>query len=217
VDGPEVRRRIPDLILLVALVVGGVYAWRSAHERARLQGDYERLALATGDFPITDPTRAHFRALETGEPLHFAWRVYVPASSSMIIRSRSGMSAVNAGPSPAEFIARVRFREDEQGNWSVYQAFHGGSSRGSLGGKELNRLLREHAGKLLLEQLGAKSTATVGPDGPAVLLRLTLPEDMQAEARKSLPAYEQPRFLPDLFLLEIGPEKPKPSPPPAGP
>jgi hypothetical protein len=216
VDGPEVKYRIPDLVLLVLLVLGGLLAWQSARERARLERDYERLVRATGDLPISDPTRAHFRALETGEPLHFAWRVYLPANYPVKLRSREGEMGSGVSSSPEEFIARVRLREDHQGNWSIYQAFHGGSSRGSLGGKELNDLLRRSAGKILVEQLGAKATATVEPNGSAVLLRLSLPEDIQTEARTSLPTYEQSRFIPDLFVLEFGPEKPKLAPPPTG-
>jgi hypothetical protein len=216
VDGPEVRRRVPDLLLSVVLIVGCVLAWQSARERACLTSDYERLVRATGDLPITDPTRAHFRALETGDPLHFAWRIYLPANYTAKWRSRESGMGSGISTSPQEFIARVRLREDEEGNWSVYQAFHGGSSRGSLGGKVLNDLLRRSADKLLVEQLGAKATATVGPDESAVLLRLSLPKEMQAEAGRTLPPHEQSRFIPDLFLLEFGPEKPKPAPPPPG-
>jgi hypothetical protein len=216
VDGPEVRRRIPDLILLVALVVGGVFAWRSARERARLTVDYDRLARATGELPITDPAKAHFRALETGEPLHFAWRIYLPPNYGMILRSRTGSWNNFSSASSQDFIARVRFRQDEEGDWNVYQVFHGGSSRGGLGGEELAGLLRGRTDKIVVEQLGAKEIATIEPNGSAVLLRLTLPEDLQAEARKSLPEYEQKQFIPDLFRLEIGPEKPKSAPPPPG-
>jgi len=208
--------RIPDLLLLVALIVGAGFAWQSARERARLTTDFERLVRATGDLPISDPTKAHFRAMETGQPLHFAWRVYLPANYAVKLRSREGGLSHGVSSSPEEFIARVRLREDEQGNWSVYEAFRGGSFRGSLGGKELNDLLRKSADKILVEQLGAKATATIEPNGSAVLLRLSLPEEIQAEARRTLPHYEQSRFIPDLFVLELGPEKPKPAPQPPG-
>jgi hypothetical protein len=215
VDGPEVKYRIPDLILMVALVVGGVLAWQSARERARLKVDYERLVRATGDLPISDPTKAHFRALETGEPLHFAWRVYLPPNYSMIVRSNGGTGNYS-GSGSQDLIARVRFRPDDAGNWEVFRIFAGSSSRGKFCGKELAGLLKGRTDKILVEQLGAKEIAMVEPKGSAVVLRLTLPEAMQAEARKTLPEYEQHRFIPDLFRLEIGPEKPKPAPPPPG-
>jgi hypothetical protein len=209
------KYRIPDLMLLVALIVGGGFAWQTARERARLAVDHERLVRATGNLPISDPTKAHFLALDTGEPLHFAWRVYLPANYPVKFRNREGAMGTGVGPNPQEFIARVRLREDHQGSWSIYQAFFGGSSREGLGSKQLSDLLRRGADKILVEQLGAKATATIEANESAVLLRLRLPEDMQAEARRSLPKYEQSRYIPDLFVLEFGPEKANPSPPPS--
>jgi hypothetical protein len=64
---------------------------------------------------------------------------------------------------------------------------------------------------LRVEQLGSKDIATIDPDGSATLLRLTIPDDLQAEARKTLSPHSQGEFNPTLFTLEIGPKKPKPS------
>lgn len=75
-------RRLPDLILILALMVGGVVAWKADRERGRLAAEHARLARMTGDLPIIDPARVHLLALETGEPLHQAWRIYLPPIAS---------------------------------------------------------------------------------------------------------------------------------------
>jgi hypothetical protein len=211
--GRAMKRRAADLFLLLVFLIGGVWAWTSGRERGRLEADYRRLTRATGDLPIADPTKVHFRAIETGEPLHFAWRVYLPPNYQFFMRTRTGSMSSSTASDSREYIARVRFREDD-GILNVYEHFSGSSSRGSFGDRSLAGLLHGRWEKVLVEQLGAPNLATVEPDGSAVLLRLTLPEDMQAEARKTLDPYTLEKFIPVLFEMEIGPETPKPSPVP---
>jgi hypothetical protein len=43
------------------------------------------------------------------------------------------------------------------------------------------------------------------------LLRLILPEELQAEGRKTLSEYEKSRWIPVLYTFEIGRPKPKPA------
>src|SRR6478609_5418149 len=113
-------RKAIDLILIAAIAVGGFYAWRSGSERMRLRATQERLARKAGDLALNDPTRAHFLALPTGEPLHFAWRVYFPAGSSITILDRNGGSSSLGIGSAEQFIARVRIREDDNGQLFLY-------------------------------------------------------------------------------------------------
>jgi hypothetical protein len=70
--------------------------------------------------------------------------------------------------------------------------------------------MRDRWGRIRVEQLGAAGLATLGPNQPAVLLRLTLPDDVQAEARKKLSRSVQKQFVPLLFELHLGPTAPKP-------
>src|SRR5262245_29325744 len=142
------RRNVIDLVLLAVVLAGGALAWRAGHERARLAAHHDRLVAAAGELPADDPTLIYLKALDTGDPLHFAWRVHLPARTHLEVRSRTGngwSGSSWSGSDPTDFIARVRFREDEQGVVNVYTKFDDGSSRSGIGGPGLARLLRERA------------------------------------------------------------------------
>ncbi len=198
------KHRLLDLILLIAALIGGYFAWQTGQERSRLEGQYERLSRKTGDLRITDPLRVHVLALDTGDPLHFAWRVYLPANYQANLQ-RTGGSSSSWSSDPQEFIARVRFLEDEQGVLNVYTSFKGGSSRASVGGPELAELLRGRWEEIQVEQLGAVEMAAIAPDQSARLLRLTLPETLEQEALEKLPARDLKRQVPVLFDWELSP------------
>jgi hypothetical protein len=204
-------RKVIDGFLLLAALVGGFLVWQTGRERARLQVDYKRLVRATGDLTISDPSKVHVLALETGEPLHFAWRVFLPVNYKLIHRSRSGVGGTSTSSTSLEFIARVRLREDADGFLDLYQHFAGGASRGRFGDKALAELLRGRFEKVLVEQLGAPELCTIDPDAPLVLLRLRLPAEMQAEAHEKLSVSERDQYIPVLFDVEFGPEAVKPS------
>jgi hypothetical protein len=203
-------KRLVDVLLIVVLAVGGVLAWNASRERSRLEAEYRGLRLATGELPISDPAKAHILALETGEPLHFAWRIYLPPNYQVIRRDNLGSSGTSSSSQSVEFIARVRIREDGKGGLEIYQSFSGGSSRGGFADRTLAELLRGREGTLIAEQLGAKEVATLGPDEPATLLRLSLPGEMEAEERAKLSPYLFEKDLfPVIFELKLGPDAPK--------
>ena len=60
--GESMKHRVVDLLLIVAFLVGGVWAWTSGRERGRLQADHDRLIGKMGDLPIGDPTLLHVLA-----------------------------------------------------------------------------------------------------------------------------------------------------------
>src|SRR5689334_110913 len=113
------RPRALDLILLLVILPGGFLAWQSGRQRKRLEDRYERMVRVAGDLAIADPTKVYIRALDMGEPLHFAWRVYLPPNYTLVVRNLTGNGSSGSSTSwslnPVEFIARVRFRKDEQG------------------------------------------------------------------------------------------------------
>ncbi|CAN5899146.1 hypothetical protein BH23PLA1_BH23PLA1_08550 [soil metagenome] len=204
------KHRAFDLILLVAALIGGFLAWQTGRERSRLEVQYAQLSRKVGDLPITDPSRVHVRALETGDPMHFAWRVYLPPNFNANLRHNAGGSSSAWSSDASELIARIRFREDEQNQLQVYTQFSGGSSRFGLGSPELAELLRGRWDELRVEQLGAPEMAAVAQDRSAVLLRLTMPEDMERNAREKLPAWDLEHQVPVLFEWELNPKTSNP-------
>ncbi len=207
--GRDVKQRVLDWFLLVVVLWGGFLAWQSGRERSRLTQLHARLARKTGDLLIADPTMVNLQALATGEPLHFAWRVYFPPNYKQTLSGSTGGFGVSSSGQPSEFIARVRLRQDDQGVLQVYTHFANGSSRSSIGDQKLAEVFRGRWDKIRVEQLGAPELALVKPDQHAVLLRLTLPDDLQDQARKNLSAVNQKRVSPVLFELDLGP---KPAP-----
>jgi hypothetical protein len=199
-----------DLLLLIVVLGGGVLAWQTGRERSRLEGNYQRLVRKTGDLAIKDASRVYLRSIETGEALHFAWRVYFPRNYKQVLRLSSGGVSTSWSSASSEFIARVRFRQDEQGVLQVYTHFSSGSDRMSLGDKTLTELLRDRWDKIKVEQLEEADLAATGPDQSAVLLRLTLLDDLQPEARKKLSPDALRHCLPVLFELDLGPEASNP-------
>ncbi len=202
--------RVIDGILLAAALVGVWFAWETARERSRLEQTHARLLAITGDLPIGDPTRVHVRAVETGEPLHFTWRIYIPGNCPVRIRSSNGGFSSAGSNSPEDFLGRVRFREIPDGQTELYTHFSHGSSRSTQFDPTLTKLLHGRSDEIRVEQLGSQGLAVLDPDKPVVLLRLTLPEDLQAEARKVLPEYEQKRVIPVLYELILGPTNSSP-------
>lgn len=204
------KRRIIDWFLLIVALVGGVLAWQTGRERIRLAERYDRLVKVAGELPIGDPSKVYFRALDTGEPLHFAWRVYLPRSYAQTIASRSSTLLLASSSGRAtECIARVRFRRDDRGNMEVYAHFTNVSTRATVGDERLADLMRGRWAEVRVEQLGSPNVAVLKPDQTAVLLRLALPDDIQAEIRRRLPT-EASRYVPVLFEFDLGS---KPTPP----
>jgi hypothetical protein len=202
------KHRLLDWLLILALLSGGILACKTGWERSRLEARHALLARMTGDLPVTDPSKVYFQAIDTGEKLHFAWRVYLPPNYRHILSCRAaGSSSLSTSTSsgPSELIARVRFREDEQGQPDVYEHFGGSSGRMGLGDQALAELLHGRWDWLRVEQLGAPELAVLAPGDTAVLLRLTLPDDLEAEARKKL-ARSMQQSLPVLFEIVLGPK-----------
>jgi hypothetical protein len=200
-------RRGVELVLIGAIAIGGYLAWQTGQERGRLQRTFDRLARKAGDLEIGDPTRAHLRAIATGEPLHFAWRVYLPGSFPARVRVRTGQSSMEASGSrsqPLEFIARVRLREDEDGVLNVYWKFAGYGRREGVGDQAFATLLRGRWNEVAVEQLGAAEVVAIGPDRLITLLRLRLSADLQEKAKTALSPDQQTELVPVFFELQLG-------------
>ncbi|MEX2176134.1 MAG: hypothetical protein WD872_17360 [Pirellulaceae bacterium] len=202
-------RRLLQLCLVAVILVGLVFAWRTGQERSTVRAEYDRLVRLTGDLPLTDPAKIHVLAIETGEDLHFAWRIYLPPKCRFVIRHSSGGFGSSSRSEPQQFIARVRVREAD-GRLQLFTKFAGGSGESSFGDDSLAEFLRGRWDEVQVEQLGVGKVAVLKPDGSALLLRLSLPEALQAEAAKQLDRHSLQTKLPLLYEVHIGPEPARP-------
>ena len=195
------KRRILDVLLLSIALAGAVPAWRTAREVRRLTLERDRLAKIAGDLVVVDRSMMHWLALDTGEPMYFAWHVYTPANCQLILRSDAGQQASFGFPQ-GELIVRLRFRDDLQGNTLVFINFTGHASYTYSLDESVSGLMRDHEKTLKIEQGGALATAVVDPARPFVVLRMTLSKEASREADKKL--YERLRKkLPVLYELTI--------------
>lgn len=204
------RRTIPfvDLGLVVLLVVGAGFAWHSGQKRWQAESELARLRTLIGEIDVVDPGKVHIQALNTGEPLHYAWRIYLPAGFNSKIASYFTLAGGNSWSSssstkPEHFLARVRFRRTESGEWEVYKKFHQGSSRSSLGNRALSDLFDKHGAQLVVEQAGVGEVLVFAPHETRDLLRILLPPSVQDEYRQWYQGQASEKF-PEIMSVSIG-------------
>ncbi len=200
--------RLLNLFLLIAAVIGVVLAYGVAKKHRELSTEHRRLEAKVGSLPIGDPSKIHIRALETGEDLHFAWRVYVPAGERIKWAYDGGGGSGSSWSSNAgQYIARVRFRENEDGSIHAFAKLSGGSSRFQLGGQALADLLRDRWDEIQVEQLASDDVVAIDASEVATLLRLTLPDDLKQEGEQKVRKAVMRRFQAGLFGVRFGSDK----------
>ena len=203
-------RGLLQVWLVASILVGLVFAWRTGQKRTAARAEYDRLVRLTGDLPLTDPAKIHVLALETGEDLHFAWRIYLPPNCRFVVRHSSGGMSTSSRSDAQQFIARVRVREDADGRLQCFTKFSGGSSQSGLGDDALADFLRGQWDKVQVRQLGAGKVVSFRPDEQALLLRLSVPDELLAQAATQLDGRRLEGKLPLLYEVRLGPRPSRP-------
>lgn len=200
----KIKFRSLDLWLLVIIIVGSFFATRAGWERYRLSKAFDRLSGKIGDLSPSDQSKVYVQAIATQEPLEFAWRIYIPANYPMNIQTgRHGGGSIS--PTPRDFIARVRFRE-EDGNLHVYVRYSGSHGGWVLGDEIFASVLHNAWDRIQVQQLGTDHVAIIEPGQTIDLLRLIAPEDIYQDAAKGLASLDRQAFFPDLFKMRLGPD-----------
>src|SRR5688572_9201880 len=125
--------RFINALLLILALVGAWFAIRAGLEYQRLRVAHRLLMAEVGLLRVGDPDKVHFVAIETGEPLHFAWQMYVPAKFDQQWRVQLGSGGSSSHvsssrPEPQFDIVRVRIREQPNGQTAVWVKHRSGSS-----------------------------------------------------------------------------------------
>lgn len=212
VSGPRRCRLVTVLegLIGLAILVGGVLAVRSGGQRSELRREYQRLTKLVGELPVSDPGKVWIKALDTGDSMHFAWRVYLPANYHLQI-SHDGSGWLSSQRSaPAEFVARVRFRMTDDHRLQVYEHYDSSSGLLSRGDGEVAKFIHQHWDRLKVEQLGTENAVSIEPANTVTLLRLQMPEELQAEAAAIFPRHLQSEFIPTYFHITLGPSSATP-------
>lgn len=196
--------RCINIALLLAALYGAFVAVREEQLRRELSVQHQRLAAETGYLDITDPDKVHVVALPSEDPLHFRWRIHVPANYEIMWRtSQWGEDGIHSTGSAENFIAQVRFRENEDGYVRVFRDMKIGGV-GWLGGRELQTLLSDKWDRIERVQLGADRSVVVERHELATLLQLRMPEAMANEAESVLPEAWGHDYVPVLYEVRFG-------------
>lgn len=170
-----------ELILVPFALVGVYLALQSGMERASFTAHVTRIEKKIGTFKITDPKLIHIQAVETENPLEFAWRIYLPANYSMkVVQSCDTAGATTSQSTrvtPTEFIARVMLRESN-GLLECYSSFNASGSLQGFQGSLYAAAVREQFGRLKIEQLGKSGPTTYQPNEDLTLLKISLPPEL---------------------------------------
>jgi hypothetical protein len=199
-------QRVIEIVVIVLIVIGGLVLWRTTVRRDELQREHDRLAAKTGSLAIKDLDKVHIRAIDTGDPLHFAWRAYFPANYQWSYTSKSG-SGMSSSSSPHETILRIRLREID-GRLMLYTRFGGGSGLQGFGSGKLQELFKENPDwpqQLRVEQLAADGPLVFAADEAHTLMKLSLSPELLAEAKKKLQPWEYDQLAPTLEWIRFGP------------
>lgn len=204
-----IRRALNGLLILL-LLLGAYRAWQSSQQRARLRHTRDHLTQIVGALPVSNPAQVHILALKSDDPQHFLWRTYLPPNYAYDLEYEPRRGVDSSGRwGSSDSISHLQFQVMEQGFLRFSLQF-GSSGIGSrLGDEALARFLQAHWDDLQVEQLGSPDLTSLDPDDSALFFRLSMPPDLAAEARKTLPAADH-KYIPVLFELNLIPKPKKP-------
>ncbi len=208
--GFQVKLRYVDTALVLVAVVGGVLTWQAARQRSGLERESARLSRSLGDLPTGDASRVRIAVVETGDPMHFLWRLAVPKGTSQSIKVLHGDQNSAGVGIYEDGLFRVRFRENGQGNLELYTQTSSGASLQGDFGDGLGRFLRGRWGELRVERLGRGQPSVLEPERQVVLLRLVMPDRMWEQVRRELPSWSNGHTVPVILEVKLGPDPPQP-------
>ncbi|MCC6511078.1 MAG: hypothetical protein IT423_18395 [Pirellulaceae bacterium] len=200
------KLRMLDILLILATVIGAITLARSSLTLQSLKKEQARIDQAVGHLEITDKTKIHIVAIDSGDPWQWAWRVYLPSfvTGSVITQNGTGSSSHGFGSGPQEFVARCSLTQTQSGTVGLYLRFINGSTYSSMGTPEFYQFLKTHRQKLQIEQLGSDGVVQLVPGAKSqTLLRLRLPDDLAAVALKQFSQADVRAHLPLIIEAQI--------------
>ncbi len=135
-------KRWLNVVLVLVAFVGLLFSVQQGLVKQTLSREYEILAAEVGYLESTGDDGVCVIALPTRDPMHFRWRIFVPASEEIYWKNRrwGGKGVGIPIKGPLSFIANVRFRQGENGMLTVWWGFEGTATVISLGGGRTKRI-----------------------------------------------------------------------------
>ena len=200
--------KLLDGTLLVLAVCGVLLTLYATAQRHWLLDQRDRLEGEIGSLAIQDRSKVHVQAIETGERMQFAWRVYVPAGFHFRWQDNHGSGESGLVPRAGGVIARVWVcPSNERGKLRAYTKWGISHLDSGFGNRQLVDLLHDRWDEVQVEQLGSENAVIINDNEVATLLRLKLPDDLKREAEQVLDRHDRPRLRTGLFEISFGSEE----------
>lgn len=180
--------RCINLLLLLLAAVGFLYTFRARSELRKVRGEHDLLAAQFGTLDVEDPEKYYVVRIDTGDPMHFAWRIYRPDKLQLKTRASSiggGSNSWSLSGPAGEEIFRIRFRIDERG-MRVFSKRQGSSSTFGLGDPQTDGFLKKHWEELDIEVMGDGEAEEAATDQVLKLLSIRVPESLAAQANQEI-------------------------------
>ena len=189
-----------NVFLLIATVVGLSFSVGEGIEQRDLSQRYQILAAEVGYLNPSAEEGLQVITLKDGGRSHFRWRVCIPDKHRMKVNTFAGVKYVEG---PANFIAHARFRDGEDGESQVWLNFEDFEMAGSFVSPRWRQLLAERWDGLEVDQLGGDGKEVIKPDETRTLLRIRMPDNMQADAQQVLSPEAVKQAVSVLYELRV--------------
>ena len=193
-----------NVVLVFAALVGLSLAARETLLRKDLSREYGILAAEVGYLESTGEPGVQVIALPTKDPRHFRWRIFVPENETVVCKTSVAWDRIVPMEGPLSFIAHVRFRDGENGCLKAWWDVNRSSGITDMGGARLYEFLKGRWDEMEIEQLASDGRVTVQSGQLSSLLRISMPDQMRADAQKALSPQDLKWYVPELFHLQLG-------------
>jgi|CXWL01.1.fsa_nt_gi hypothetical protein len=197
--------RILNILLLLIIIIGVYFVTQANTKFEATRSEYARLTAKVGRLPIEDATKVHVLALETEDPLDFAWLVYLPPKFAGEWLWQEWWYQIGT-PTGKHAIKVDSAQSDGQKLWNV----HTGSSPCGINKESRMEIVRvqfrkingqyfawkkftpydywrrvhsdellHRPGTLNFQQLGKGRVQVLAPDAVSIWLEITQPQDSE--------------------------------------
>ncbi len=200
-------RLLKNAPLLLLIGAGLCMLLQAQAEQREVAREYDRLAAKVGRLQVTDASKFYVAPIPTDDPMHFAWRVYLPAGLALQQRAEhlSGGSTSSASiQSAGERVLRACYRFEGDSTKVFVKGFSGASESG-FSDKSFAKFVQKHWREFEVESLAANGPTQYEPDEILTLLKITIPENLYEEIKQTKYSYLADRIkTKPLTLVRIG-------------
>ena len=180
-----------NIVLFVFVVFTAARFYFVQSEVTTLRAEYARVSAKYKDIDVLNPKSYYAAAVETGDPMAFAWRYHQPSGVDLISRAEYGALGSSTVPLPADprrklKLHRIAFESTDDGI-RYYDNHRPRSYNDIRWNRELGKFLSNHWGELRFSALGEGGSAIeLPPDAVLTFLTIEVPPELEEELKASV-------------------------------